>query len=435
MTSSITEMIYRLLLDTLFSLTNAHAVRGRPTLKEDERFRNGSVHELKELQINTNELQNNINMNIMNSNKNSSENCIAMHSVLHNTKPDELKFDDKKQTDILKKGENFKAAMIESYELHKASTESILQDCQQQLTIVETKSNVRIQANLCSENVHDDSSINEINEFRSRRAMFVSCIEKTVPASSQIHHIVNNIRIAPRDCYRPIPSTIKRQSFRKITYRSIHIVSKRRKKKALQRVLKEPNLQSMGFIDENCSSKSTTYKSLNHRRNFCQSALRTDIEKNPGPTLLIDPNKTIRAPYSQGNILVFGRNAGQQCVAMSLCSLIYNKRQPTTSQSDLVQIMNIGNELYTSLSQSAGQSFLMMTELPTMLTVYDTDYQFEYSESYTGNVHGDRAINIEGYTYCMPIDRAFECLLRENYTSFILTIGSIAVQNRTMTTN
>ncbi|KAK3741498.1 hypothetical protein QZH41_002964 [Actinostola sp. cb2023] len=42
-------------------------------------------------------------MNIMNSNKNSSENCIAMHSVLHNTKPDELKFDDKKQTDILKK--------------------------------------------------------------------------------------------------------------------------------------------------------------------------------------------------------------------------------------------------------------------------------------------------------------------------------------------
>ena len=48
-----------------------------------------------------------------------------------------------------------------------------------------------------------------------------------------------------------------------------------------------------------------------------------DIEKNPGPNSLhVDPSKTIKAPYSQGNITVFGQNAGKQCVAMSLCSLI-----------------------------------------------------------------------------------------------------------------
>lgn len=42
------------------------------------------------------------------------------------------------------------------------------------------------------------------------------------------------------------------------------------------------------------------------------------MEKNPGPSLLLtDPWKTIKAPYSQGNELVFGQNAGQQCVAMS----------------------------------------------------------------------------------------------------------------------
>ena len=34
--------------------------------------------------------------------------------------------------------------------------------------------------------------------------------------------------------------------------------------------------------------------------------------------------KTTVAPYSQGNELVFGQNAGQQCVAMSLCSLVNN---------------------------------------------------------------------------------------------------------------
>ena len=89
--------------------------------------------------------------------------------------------------------------------------------------------------------------------------------------------------------------------------------------------------------------------------------------------MYVDPSKTIAAPYSQGNELVFGQNAGQQCVAMSLCSLIYmyNNKQGISS-ANLIQIMNIGNQLYSSLSQLARQSYLMQTELPTMLNVLDT---------------------------------------------------------------
>ena len=30
--------------------------------------------------------------------------------------------------------------------------------------------------------------------------------------------------------------------------------------------------------------------------------------------MLIDPNKTIKAPYSEGNVAVFGLNAGQEYV-------------------------------------------------------------------------------------------------------------------------
>ena len=56
--------------------------------------------------------------------------------------------------------------------------------------------------------------------------------------------------------------------------------------------------------------------------NYCKFNLCRDIEKNPGPTF-IDPSKTLHAPYSQGNVAVFGQNAGRQCVAMSLCALIY----------------------------------------------------------------------------------------------------------------
>ena len=36
----------------------------------------------------------------------------------------------------------------------------------------------------------------------------------------------------------------------------------------------------------------------------------------------VDPSKTITL-YIQGDVVVFGQNAGQQCVAMSLRALIY----------------------------------------------------------------------------------------------------------------
>ena len=47
------------------------------------------------------------------------------------------------------------------------------------------------------------------------------------------------------------------------------------------------------------------------------------------------------------------------------------------------------------------------------------------SESYLGNVHGEPTI--EGYQYCMGLKRAFESLISEQYRSYILTIGCIAV--------
>ena len=79
--------------------------------------------------------------------------------------------------------------------------------------------------------------------------------------------------------------------------------------------------------------------------------LSRDIEKNPGPPTYVDPNKTIVVPYSQGNELIFGQNARQQCVAMSLCSLVHNNTRGISSTNDLIQIINIGNQLYSSLSR------------------------------------------------------------------------------------
>ena len=93
---------------------------------------------------------------------------------------------------------------------------------------------------------------------------------------------------------------------------------------------------------------------------------------------LVDPRKTIKAPYSQGDVVVFGQNLGQQCVAMSLCALMYHNMKGIGNPNDLKQIMHIGNQLYSSLSQLLRQSFLLLTELPSMLTVLEEDYQLEY---------------------------------------------------------
>ena len=82
----------------------------------------------------------------------------------------------------------------------------------------------------------------------------------------------------------------------------------------------------------------SAYKSLIYRVNFGQLKLSTDVEKNPGPSVYVDATKTIHAPYCQGNVVVFGENAGQQCVAMSLCALIYNKIRRITSVDDMMQI-------------------------------------------------------------------------------------------------
>ena len=61
--------------------------------------------------------------------------------------------------------------------------------------------------------------------------------------------------------------------------------------------------------------------------------------------------------------------------AMSSWSLIYYNTQGISSANDLIQIMNIGNQPYSSLSLLARQAYLMQSELPTAPNVFDTNYQ------------------------------------------------------------
>ena len=64
----------------------------------------------------------------------------------------------------------------------------------------------------------------------------------------------------------------------------------------------------------------------------------------------------------------------------------------------------------------------MLTDLPGMVRIFET----QYSESYVGNLFGN-CFPIEGFAYCATLTEAFNSLLRQNYDSFILTIGCSAV--------
>ncbi|KAJ7323104.1 hypothetical protein OS493_032389 [Desmophyllum pertusum] len=159
-------------------------------------------------------------------------------------------------------------------------------------------------------------------------------------------------------------------------------------------------LESRKYVWKNGSSivssrKVIEYRSVNHRIKDVAAKLCGDIETNPGP-VVVDCEKTICAAYSQGNALVFGSNAGKQCVAMSLLAIVYNLIYGIKSSSDLVGVMDLGNELYTHLSNLTGQDFLMLSDLT-------------------------------GDDQCVPLVEAFQLCIEQNFKCFLLTIVSNTV--------
>jgi len=78
--------------------------------------------------------------------------------------------------------------------------------------------------------------------------------------------------------------------------------------------------------------------------------------------------------------------------------------------------MNTGNELYSVQSRLYNQEFLLLTELPQMVTVLETNSQMEYSPSYTVNIHN--VLSSVDFLYCIPLGNALQILFGENDQSF-----------------
>ena len=123
-------------------------------------------------------------------------------------------------------------------------------------------------------------------------------------------------------------------------------------------------------------------------------------------------------------LLVFGtRNAGTQCVAMSWSALIFNFRNAITSLADLVEILNIGKCLYSTLSKSVKETLLLFTDLPAMVSLFESNYQLTYSESYSGVLNGD-SFPIANFPYVMSLADAFCFIFTKSIGKHLVKIST-----------
>ena len=118
--------------------------------------------------------------------------------------------------------------------------------------------------------------------------------------------------------------------------------------------------------------------------------MANDVEENPGPTLydIVDPSKTITADFSQSNATKFRHNAGKQCVAMPLTAIAQTQVKDITTwdSSFLNTILFVGNNLYTYINNSINKDYLLLSDVPEMVSVDNKVHRLQYSESFSGDV-------------------------------------------------
>ena len=152
--------------------------------------------------------------------------------------------------------------------------------------------------------------------------------------------------------------------------------------------------------------------------------LSNDVEENPGPRTIndiVDHTCTVHADFNQGNELMFGMNAGKQCVAMSLYAIVYKEIKSVNIWDRLMLngILICGNSLYGIISRSINKSYLILTDVPGFVDIDNHVFNLQYSNSFSGALH-----MIENSLPHVTLEHALnEVFFSLHYNSCLLTIG------------
>ena len=152
--------------------------------------------------------------------------------------------------------------------------------------------------------------------------------------------------------------------------------------------------------------------------------LSNDVEENPGPRSIndiVDPTYTVHADFNQGNELMFGMNAGKQCVAMSLYAIVYKEIKSVSiwDRMMLNSILLCGNSLYGIISQNTNKTYLLLTDVPEYVDIQNRVFNLQYSEAFSGALHMSE-VSLPYVTLEHALNEVFVSL---HYKSCLLTIG------------
>ena len=110
------------------------------------------------------------------------------------------------------------------------------------------------------------------------------------------------------------------------------------------------------------------------------------------------------------------QNAGKQCAAMSLAAVINSHYKKTDSWDSLFlnSILYAGNNLYSFISNFVNKTYLLLTDLPEVVSILNGTYFLEYSDPLAGDVFLDNN-NIPYYSLENTLNNLFlhyeHCLL------------------------
>ena len=115
----------------------------------------------------------------------------------------------------------------------------------------------------------------------------------------------------------------------------------------------------------------------------CDSQAALEIDDVQGQTRSVI-NRSVQGSFHQGNVM-FGENAGTQCVANCLGAVAYHKLKNAEcwDMSAMNIVLTTGNELYNYLQRSStiNSRYLLVSELPQFVECFDKMFEFKCNES------------------------------------------------------
>ena len=256
------------------------------------------------------------------------------------------------------------------------------------------------------------SSENELKSVRSRYSIF-ECIGgyEGVTGRRKLRcrepsRISSRVRIGMQKnrrirclCKRKILGAVPRSSilsnFTKSSIRKEHVyfkyffgmATKKMKKKEKKKGQSVLNKRRKRVVLKNCFE---VFTDKNHQSLYKNIKLYNDIESNPGP-VYVNELCTVTGSFHQGNEELFGINSGKQCVVNSLVAIIFNATAScfaeTWNSTKLDNILRVGNSLYSYIHLSIKEDLLLLSEIPSALSLDEETYRLSYSESIAGDVN------------------------------------------------